>query len=74
MGHKLIIALDGRKSVLMSVFRIVGRTYQMVEHSLLQCLALVLMLLQSMLTRHKKLSNNLSQTHFLLRNLGAKLR
>ena len=64
LTDKVVIALDGRKRVVTTVFRILGRTNQVVEHCSLQCLTLLQIPFEGMLTRYKNFSNNLSQTHF----------
>ena len=61
--YKVFIALDGAEGVITTVFRILCRLQQVCEHSPLQRLTSVLVLLQLPLAGYKYLSYYLSQTH-----------
>ena len=65
---KIVIALHRGEGVITTKFRVFSLSNQSAQHCFLQCLALVLMLLQLQLARLKHLSYYASNTHFLLRN------
>ena len=67
MPGKILIALHRGEGVVTTIFRVLGLGNQTAQHCLLQCLSLVLMLLQLQLARLKHLSYYTSNTHLKLR-------